>query len=159
NHSTAVGAIHTARRCAYVGLPIPILFVCEDNGIGISVPTPPGWITSAFGSLEWLAFFAADGCTLEDAVRAARRAAEFVRSRRRLAFLYLSVVRLMGHAGPDIEHAYRDREDIERDGLRVPLISTARHLVTKLRVPPGDVLDLYRAAAERVERAEEEVVQ
>jgi 2-oxoisovalerate dehydrogenase E1 component len=158
NHSTAVGAIHTARRCAYVGLPIPILFVCEDNGIGISVPTPPGWIASAYGLLEGLAFFGADGCTVDDAVGAARRAVEYVRSRRRPAFLHLSVVRLMGHAGSDIEHAYRGREDIERDELRDPLISTARHLVTRLGVSPEEVFDLYRAAAERVERAEEEVV-
>ena len=44
NHSTAAGALNTAAYCAYQGLPLPILFVCEDNGIGISVRTPPGWI-------------------------------------------------------------------------------------------------------------------
>ncbi|MCW2560652.1 MAG: pyruvate/2-oxoglutarate dehydrogenase complex, dehydrogenase component beta subunit, partial [Mycobacterium sp.] len=35
NHSTAVGAINAALHAAYQGLPMPLLFVCEDNGIGI----------------------------------------------------------------------------------------------------------------------------
>ncbi len=40
NHSTAVGAINAALHSAYQGVPMPLLFVCEDNGIGISVKTP-----------------------------------------------------------------------------------------------------------------------
>src|SRR5579872_2893905 len=40
NHSTAVGAINAACHTSYQGLPVPLLLVCEDNGIGISVPTP-----------------------------------------------------------------------------------------------------------------------
>ena len=35
NHSTATGAINTACQVAYQGLPMPVLFVCEDNGLGI----------------------------------------------------------------------------------------------------------------------------
>ena len=41
NHSTAVGAINTAMHSAYQGLPMPLLFVCEDNGIGISDEDAP----------------------------------------------------------------------------------------------------------------------
>ena len=42
NHSSATGAINTALATAFRGLPVPILFVCEDNGFSISVPTPSG---------------------------------------------------------------------------------------------------------------------
>uniref|UniRef100_UPI002457C217 thiamine pyrophosphate-dependent enzyme n=1 Tax=Nocardia carnea TaxID=37328 RepID=UPI002457C217 len=49
NHSTATGAINTAVHTADLGVPMPVLFVCEDNGIGISVPTPPEWIEQAYG--------------------------------------------------------------------------------------------------------------
>jgi hypothetical protein len=51
NHSTAVGAINCALHASYQGVPMPLLFVCEDNGIGISVPTPRGWIEQTYGTV------------------------------------------------------------------------------------------------------------
>jgi hypothetical protein len=44
NHATAQTAFNAAAWTAYQKLPAPVLFVCEDNGIGISVKTPDGWI-------------------------------------------------------------------------------------------------------------------
>ena len=35
NHSTAQGAFNAAGWTSYQSLPLPLLFVCEDNGIGI----------------------------------------------------------------------------------------------------------------------------
>ena len=48
SHSTAIGAINAACHTAYQGIPVPLLLVCEDNGIGISVPTPAGWVAASF---------------------------------------------------------------------------------------------------------------
>ena len=61
NHSTAAGALNTALATAFRGLPVPVLFVCEDNGFGISVPTPAGWIEAAYGSRPGLTYVSADG--------------------------------------------------------------------------------------------------
>jgi 2-oxoisovalerate dehydrogenase E1 component len=44
NHATAQTAFNAASWTAYQKLPAPVLYVCEDNGIGISVKTPTGWI-------------------------------------------------------------------------------------------------------------------
>src|SRR5699024_7472855 len=44
NHSTAAGALNTAAWLAYSGIDLPLLLVCEDNGWGISTPTPDGWV-------------------------------------------------------------------------------------------------------------------
>ena len=53
NHATAQSALNWAAHAAYRGEPLPILFVCEDNGIGISVPTPESWVEqSLYGRPE-----------------------------------------------------------------------------------------------------------
>src|ERR1700754_3330760 len=107
NHSTAVGAINTALHAAYQGLPMPLLFVCEDNGIGISVRTPRGWVARTYANRDGLEYFCADGSDLADVFATTAAAAEWVRTQRRPAFLHLRTVRLMGHAGSDYEQAYR----------------------------------------------------
>ena len=41
-------AMATGRAIGCFGLTEPLLFVCEDNGIGISTKTPTGWISANF---------------------------------------------------------------------------------------------------------------
>ncbi|MEW2480858.1 thiamine pyrophosphate-dependent enzyme [Mycobacterium sp. NPDC049093] len=143
NHSTTVGAVNAALHAAYQGLPMPLLLVCEDNGIGISTPTPRGWIARAYGGREGLQYFAADGCDLVDAVETARAAANWVRRVRKPAFLHLRTVRLMGHAGSDYEQAYLRPADIVADYERDPVLNTARTLVAHGILTPEQVLQRY----------------
>jgi 2-oxoisovalerate dehydrogenase E1 component len=157
NHSTAVGAINAAVQVAYRGLPLPLLLVCEDNGIGISVPTPSGWVAHVHDGRPGLEYFAADGSDLVDAAETSRRAADWVRRHRRPAFLHLRTVRLMGHAGSDVENAYRRPEEIAADLRRDPLLGTARLLVDSEVLSPAEVLDRYEAVRARVLSLAEEV--
>src|SRR5690606_8694458 len=57
NHATAQTAFNVAAWTAYQRLPAPVLFVCEDNGIGISVKTPDGWIARNFSQRSDLDYF------------------------------------------------------------------------------------------------------
>lgn len=157
NHSTAAGAISTAVHCAYQSIPMPLLLVCEDNGIGISVPTPGGWIEHAYGSRPGLRWFGADGTDPLECVRAATEAADWVREHRRPAFLHLRTVRLMGHAGSDVESGYRSTHEIGADLARDPLVHTGRHLVDA-GAPVGDVLAAYEAKRQEVADVADEVV-
>ncbi|GAA2165843.1 thiamine pyrophosphate-dependent enzyme [Actinomadura napierensis] len=145
NHSTAAGAINAAVNCGFQGLPMPLLLVCEDNGIGISVRTPPGWIEAAYGSRPGLAYFQADGCDIEDAYAVSRRAAGWVREHRRPAFLHLRTVRLMGHAGSDVESSYRTPAEIAADLGADPLLRTARLLVDRGIATADRIVRLYKA--------------
>ncbi|GII62429.1 MFS transporter [Sphaerisporangium krabiense] len=148
NHASALTGFNTAAYCAYQGLPLPILFVCEDNGIGISVRTPRDWVRASGHPL--IPRFEADGCDLAEAYDVARRAAEHVRAHRSPAFLHLRVVRLMGHAGSDVESAYRAPREIAADLARDPLVATARMLVEAGLTDPEELLGRYETIREHV---------
>jgi 2-oxoisovalerate dehydrogenase E1 component len=158
NHSTATGAINAAAHTSYQGIPMPLLFVCEDNGIGISVPTPRGWVAAAYGARPGLTYLHADGSDLAAVYDAAHRAVDHVRRRRAPVFLHLSVVRFLGHAGSDAESGYRTPAEITADLERDPLVATATLLVTAGVLTPEEVLARYDAVGERVRLAAEEVM-
>ncbi len=121
NHSTAAGALNTAAYCAHVGLPLPLLVVCEDNGLGISVRTPPGWIAAALGRWPAVRYAYADGADLAAVYDTTVDLAAYVRQHRAPAILHLATVRLGGHAGSDVESAYRPAAEIAADTERDPL--------------------------------------
>ncbi|WP_211481460.1 thiamine pyrophosphate-dependent enzyme [Actinopolyspora xinjiangensis] len=152
NHSTATGALNTALHCAYQRIPLPVLFVCEDNGIGISVSTPDGWIRHSLGARAGLSWFSADGRDPLDCLEVAERAANWVRTHRRPALLHLRTVRLMGHAGSDVESGYRSPEEITADYGRDPLLGTAEALVRHGVLSSRQVVERYET--KRAEVAE-----
>ncbi len=157
NHSTAVGALNAACHAAVQHLPMPVLFVCEDNGLGISVPTPEGWIEGAWRDRPGMRWLSADGCDLVEAHRVATEAARWVRERRRPALLHLRCVRLFGHAGADVELAYRSAGQIRADEERDPLRRTAAILVEGAGIDPADLADRYEALRARVAKVADEV--
>src|SRR5262245_55521466 len=106
NHATALSGIHASRYAKKRGQPMPILWGCEDNGIGISVETPSNWIAESFSNLPHLAYFEAQG-EVDEIWDAAAVAIQHCRRSKSPTFLRLSCVRLWGHAGSDVETTYR----------------------------------------------------
>ncbi len=158
NHSTAAGAINTALHSAYQGVPLPLLLVCEDNRIGISVRTPHDWVAASYSSRPGLEYFTADGADPAACLDVAVRAADWVREHRAPAFLHLRTVRLMGHAGSDVESAYRSRAEILADYARDPLLGSARLLVAEGVRSSSEVLATYDRIGEEVAAVAEEVL-
>jgi len=150
NHATAVAAINSACWCSFQRVPAPVLFVCEDNGFGISVRTPRGWIATNFGARPGLAYYSADGCDLAEAWDAAQQAVAYVRTERRPAFLHLRTVRMLGHAGSDVEQLYRTEHEIEATEAADPLHHTAAMLIDEGWLTPADVLALYEDSRRRI---------
>lgn len=153
NHATALAGFNAAQWAAYQRLPVPVLFVCEDNDIGISVRTPAGWIEQNFSRREGLDYFAADGTSLPQAFEIAARAVEHCRRRRRPTFLHLKVPRLLGHAGTDWEGDYLELAAIEATEARDPLLSSARLAADSGCLSPAEILALYEQTRQRVAAA------
>ncbi|HEY1774734.1 MAG TPA: thiamine pyrophosphate-dependent enzyme [Solirubrobacteraceae bacterium] len=150
NHSTVQGALNAASYLVFSGGRVPLLLVCEDNGLGISVPTPRDWPPYSLARRSPIRFESADGCDVVETYKVASELSRWVRENRRPAILHLSVVRLMGHAGSDAEVAYRSQRDIEADYARDPIIGTARHIVSSGYCTATELIASYDRAAEEV---------
>lgn len=145
NHSTAQGAINAAAWSSYQNLPMPLLLVCEDNGIGISVRTPKGWIAANFQHKPGLTYFHANGLNMLETYHVAQQAADYVRKFRKPAFLHLEMVRLYGHAGSDVQTAYLSQAECEAWEAKDPLLYSASLLIHHNILNAAEVLALYDA--------------
>jgi len=125
NHATAQGTFNAAEWAGYQGIKAPVLFVCEDNGIGISVKTPTGWIAQSFSQRQHMKYFYADGLDLVSGYDAVANAVDYCRHERRPVFLHLRTTRLMGHAGTDFEIEYRPIEDVQAGEALDPILRSA----------------------------------
>lgn len=136
NHAATVAALNAAGWCAHMGVPLPLLFLCQDD-------TAFGgrWVGEVLRSRPGVEYFTADGCDLPDTYLAAEQAVRLVRRRRRPAVLHLKLVSLIDH-GP---------EQVSRD----PLLTAARLLVRAGLDSPQDLLEMYDQAGWRVRRAAE----
>jgi 2-oxoisovalerate dehydrogenase E1 component len=158
NHSTAQGAFNAASWTAYQGVPLPLLFVCEDNGIGISTKTPKGWIAANFAHRPRLKYFAGDGLDLYDAYRTAQTAAAYVRDHRKPAFLHLRTIRLYGHAGADVPTTYLSRDEVEAEEANDPLLHAVRLLDQADALSPDEALAIYEETCARTRRVAADAV-
>ena len=145
NHATAQTAFNAAGWTAYQRLPAPVLFVCEDNGIGISVKTPSGWIANNFADRKDLDYFFADGLDLAEGYAQVARAVEHCRTTRRPTFLHLKTTRLTGHAGTDFEIEWRSFEELMALEATDPLLRSAAIALESGLYTKQSLLDEYEA--------------
>lgn len=157
NHSTAQGALNSAAWLGYQAIPTPLLFLCEDNGTGISVPTPPGWIENTIGRRNGIAYFSANGLDLVEGYDVVRQAFEVCRKQRRPVFLHLKVARLLGHAGSDVEQVYRSQQEIQATLRKDPLLMSARHVLDLGLKTPDQVLAWYDGIRTQIDEILEDV--
>ncbi len=142
NHATSQCAFNTAEYWQARGEDLPIVFICEDNGIGISTPTPDNWVRKT-NERRGLHYINAQGLHLPDIWLAAQEAEEVARIERRPVFLHINTIRLMGHAGNDTESQYHAQRQIEEAEAQDPLLHSARIAIESGFLTADGVLELY----------------
>lgn len=149
NHATAQAALNTCAWTRHQNLPLPLLLVCEDNGIGISVPSPSGWVRDSIASRHGIEYHYADGLDLAAGYSAVANAVASCRARRRPVFLHLRTTRLMGHAGTDFEIEYRPAHELEAAEALDPLLRSAELVVARGLMSPERIRARYEQLRQR----------
>ena len=153
NHSSAQGALNAAAYLTHRRLRLPLLVVVEDNGLGISTRTPPGWVRAGLGRLPGIGYVEAASARPDELLASVGAAVDRVRAERRPVVLHLHTVRYLGHAGSDVELGYRTAAEIAGEHARDPLLATAAYLVEGGVLTPDEVLARDEAARARVRAA------
>ncbi len=151
NHASALTAFNTACLVSSQGGHIPIIFICEDNGRGISVPTNDSWIEQNFSNRYGIKYLKTDGLNIIDLIHKSRQAEKICRLNRVPVFLHMKTVRLMGHAGSDIEIGYRSLADIEKDEFNDPLLHSARIMIDNECLTIDEIIDLYEKKRKQID--------
>lgn len=149
-HGTAVGAVTTACWAARRGTPLPLLVVCEDNGLGLSMRSPDGWIEELYGNRPDLVYVRDEARDPLESLAVARHAVAVARDEQRPVFLHLPTVRIGGHSGMDVESSYREPYEIDADLARDPVIASMRAAVLSGVLSAGEVRALWDQARGRV---------
>jgi 2-oxoisovalerate dehydrogenase E1 component len=131
-------------------LNLPMVFVIEDNGWGIGVPsylqTPGGNIAENLRSFKNLTVLEGRGYIPEETYRVLKEGFEIAR-KNRAVLIRFEVARIEGHSISDRQE-YRSREEIERSREKDPIVYL-RNLVENWE-------EVESKAKEDVERAWEE---
>ena len=113
-------------------LRLPMLFLIEDNGYGISVPshlqTPGGDISGNLGSYRDLLIVKGRGTQPRPTASLINRAVAHVRGAHGPVLLHLQVPRLTGHTFGEDPSAYKGAEQIEAEHKQDPLVAIRKTL-------------------------------
>ncbi len=157
NHSTTQGALNWAAHAHHSGERVPVLFVCEDNGLGLSVPTPPGWVESSLAARPGFLTAAADGADPVGVWSATSRLVDDIRTSGRPGVLHLTTVRFLGHAGTDVESAYRAPGELTADAARDPILGTAIAAARTGTSSPRETVDWYLDMRDSIDTTAQEI--
>ena len=150
NHASALCAFNTASWIVNKGGHVPIVFICEDNGFGISVKTDENWIEKNFKNRPGIKYIKSDGLHLLDLIINSRKVEKSCRINRKPIFLHMKTVRLMGHAGSDVEIGYQKIKDIENTEFNDPILHSSRILIENQCLSKEEISNLYNNSRDRV---------
>ena len=154
--STSQGDFHEALNFACLH-NLPIVFVIQDNGWAISVPTSEqtagGSIAKMARGYEGLSVAEIDGCHYEETHDAMRQAMFKARSGHGPSLVVAKVPRIGPHSNTDDPRKYKDEDVITDEKERDPLHRFERYLLEKQIISSHELEVLRRRHSEIVEEA------
>lgn len=122
---------------------LPVVFVVQNNGYGISVPTSeqtanpdPGMNYSGIKNVKVIP---CDGTDIFDSWRAMKEATEYVSSGKGPAIVSAKCVRMGAHSNSDAQDLYRSKDEVAEAALLDPVARMRRHLLEVAKVKESDI--------------------
>ncbi|MEP6994242.1 MAG: thiamine pyrophosphate-dependent enzyme, partial [Acidobacteriota bacterium] len=145
---------------------LPVVFVVQDNGYGISVPksdqTANLYSSDNFSGFRNLSIIHCDGLDVFDSFRALREAVAFARSGAGAAMVHATCVRIHSHSNSDRQELYRTPEELEAARAADPLPRFRKLLIEtgllgeeEIRAIEAQNAQAYEQAAEAAKAAPE----
>lgn len=143
---------------------LPVVFVVQNNGYGISVPTAvqsANFVVSEnYRGLKYLHIVNCDGTNPFDSHRAIQEAVEYVKTGEGPALVHATCQRIFAHSNSDRHEAYRSPEEIAACEAMDPLPRLRAYLIehsgvdaAQLEAIEAENVALVEDAAERGEAA------
>ncbi|MEM7070989.1 MAG: thiamine pyrophosphate-dependent enzyme, partial [Pseudomonadota bacterium] len=152
NHASAQSAINSSLWASFQGFPMPLLLICEDNGLGISTPTPQNWVESSMANRHGLHYISCNGLDFIDSFIQAQYALNYARQKRKPVFLHFKCVRLGGHAGSDVQKVYLSDLVLKQQELNDPLLISASIMLNYGVLDRDQMLKLYLQTCDHIEQ-------
>lgn len=139
---------------------LPVVFVIQDNGYGISVPkvdqTANQYAADNFRGFLNLKIIHCDGLDVFDSFRAMREAVEYVRTGEGAAMVHARCVRIHSHSNSDRHELYRSPEELDAARAADPLPRFRRTLLEQGLLTADEIgaiearnMQVYEEAADR----------
>lgn len=100
-------------------------------------------------------YMACNGLDIAETYAVAKEAEAYIRRKRMPVFLHMRCVRLLGHAGSDVEHTYLTHQEIYATERNDPLYITAAHCMQRGLLSGEEVLARYNGISRTVSEVAE----
>lgn len=135
---------------------VPVIFVVQNNGYGISVPTSQQSanliVSDNFRGFSNLGIFNCDGTDFFDSHQAMNDAINFVKQQGCPALVHAKCVRIGAHSNSDAHDLYRDKSEIEDAEKHDPLIMLRAALIKK-KIAKSELDDIEESVTAEIDDA------
>jgi 2-oxoisovalerate dehydrogenase E1 component len=140
---------------------LPVIFVIQNNRFAISVPieqqTAGGSVYKVCAGFEGLHRYHIDGTNFMESYATAKEAVRLARAGEGPSLIYADVVRLRSHSASDMQEKYRNKEEIEQDRLKDPIVRMERFLIEKKILSESEISEIRKELVDSVAQTAEEV--
>lgn len=136
---------------------LPVIFVFQDNGYGISVPkkdqTANRKVADNFSGFKYLKIFHCNGKDVFDSMNTMFEAKEYVEKHEHPVIVQANCVRMHSHSNSDRHDLYRDDYELNYVNEYDPLAKYRRLLLRYERFTEEELVALEEQAKEEVKKA------